>query len=62
MPNRLLELLARTTARRSERGATATEYGLLVLFIAIAIVVGVTAFGTALNTVYDGLATVVTSF
>lgn len=40
--------------RRSERGATATEYGLLVGFIAFAILVGVGAFGTALNDVYDG--------
>lgn len=33
----------------SEKGATATEYGLLVAFIALIIIVGVTAFGTALN-------------
>ena len=33
----------------SEKGATATEYGLLVAFIAVIIIVGVTAFGTALN-------------
>ena len=45
---------------RSERGATATEYGLLVGFIAMAILVGVGAFGTALNTVFDGFATFVT--
>ena len=42
---------------RNERGATATEYGLLVGFIAIAIVVGVGVFGEALNTYFDGLAT-----
>lgn len=41
--------IAGLQAKRSERGATATEYGLLVAFIAIAIIVGVTAFGTALN-------------
>jgi pilus assembly protein Flp/PilA len=40
-----------------ERGATATEYGLLVGFIAIAIVAGVAVFGDALNTYYDGLGT-----
>lgn len=33
---------------RNERGATATEYGLLAGFIAIAIVGAVTAFGDAL--------------
>jgi pilus assembly protein Flp/PilA len=32
-----------------ERGATATEYALLVALIALVIVVGVTAFGTQLN-------------
>lgn len=40
-----------------ERGATATEYGLLVGFIAVVIVVGVAVFGDALNTYYDGLGT-----
>ena len=32
-----------------EKGATATEYAVLVAFIAIAIVVAVTAFGTSLS-------------
>ena len=40
---------------REDRGATATEYALLVSFIAIAIIVGVTAFGGALNTFFDNL-------
>jgi len=39
-----------------DRGATATEYALLVAFIAIAIVVGVTAFGASLGTFFSGLA------
>lgn len=38
----------RPVPRRSERGATATEYGLLAGFIAIAVVGAVTAFGDAL--------------
>lgn len=42
---------------RGERGATATEYGLLVGFIAIMIVVGVGLFGTALNNYFGGLST-----
>lgn len=46
-----------TTVRDSDRGATATEYALLVAFIAIAIIIGVTAFGTALNTFFTNLAT-----
>lgn len=39
----------------SEKGATATEYSLLVGLIALGIVLGVTAFGTALNGWFDGL-------
>jgi pilus assembly protein Flp/PilA len=33
----------------SEKGATATEYSLLVAFIAFGIILGVTAFGAGLN-------------
>lgn len=43
--------------RHDERGATATEYGLLVGFIAMVIVVGVLAFGTALDLMFDGFVT-----
>lgn len=39
----------------SEKGATATEYSLLVAFIALLIIIGVTAFGTALNTWFSNL-------
>ena len=35
----------------SEKGATATEYSLLVAFIAFAVIGGAIAFGTALSTV-----------
>jgi pilus assembly protein Flp/PilA len=38
-----------------ERGATATEYGITVGFIAVAIVVGVGALGLALDDSYDDL-------
>ena len=38
-----------------EQGATATEYGVLAGFIAIAIVAGVGAFGTALNLYFGQL-------
>jgi pilus assembly protein Flp/PilA len=41
---------------RDERGATATEYGLLVGFIAIAIVAGVGVFGGQLSSYFDTLA------
>lgn len=41
--------------RDEEKGATATEYGLLVGLIALIIVVGVGIFGDALNTFFTGL-------
>ncbi|MFN2518928.1 MAG: Flp family type IVb pilin [Jatrophihabitantaceae bacterium] len=41
---------------RQDTGATATEYGLLVAFVALAIVLGVTLFGGALNSVFTDLA------
>lgn len=37
-------------------GATAVEYALMVTFIAIAIVVAVTALGTSLTTVFNNMA------
>ena len=40
----------------SEKGATATEYSLLVGLIALGITVGVGLFGTALNTWFTNLA------
>ena len=39
----------------SEKGATATEYGLLVGLIALIIVTGVGLFGTALDGFFTGL-------
>jgi pilus assembly protein Flp/PilA len=45
---------------RSERGATATEYGLLLSFIALALVTAVLAFGNALSAMFDGFVTVLT--
>lgn len=46
----------------AEKGATATEYSLLVAFIAFLIIVGVTAFGNALNTWFSSLGTTVGSW
>jgi len=40
----------------SEKGATATEYSLLVAFIALLIIAGVTLFGNALNDWFSNLA------
>ena len=46
---------------RGDAGATATEYGLLVGFIAIVIVFGVALFGEALNDYFDFLGTWLTT-
>ncbi|SDK51820.1 pilus assembly protein Flp/PilA [Arthrobacter sp. ov407] len=43
----------------SEKGATATEYSLLVAFIAFGIIAGVTAFGGQLNAWFQGLSVTV---
>ena len=45
--------------RKDDKGATATEYGLLVGLIALLIVIGVGLFGTALNSFFASLATTV---
>ena len=43
----------------NEKGATATEYSLLVGLIALVIVAGVTLFGSNLQTFFSSLATTV---
>ena len=47
------------TEARKDRGATATEYAILVAFIAIAVIVGVTLFGNALSGWFSDLANTV---
>ncbi|TFD36171.1 Flp family type IVb pilin [Cryobacterium sp. TMT1-19] len=42
--------------RTDEEGATAVEYGLMVSLIAVAIIVAVTAVGTALTALFNGVA------
>ena len=51
-------LLARS---RREDGAVATEYGLLLFLVAIAIIAAVAAFGTALFGLFDESQTTVKS-
>jgi pilus assembly protein Flp/PilA len=41
---------------RNEDGAVATEYGLLMVLIALAIVVGATAVGVAINALFNDAA------
>jgi pilus assembly protein Flp/PilA len=43
--------------RRDERGATATEYAMLVVFIALAVAVGATALGGGINTLFNTVGT-----
>lgn len=46
----------------SEKGATATEYSLLIAFIAFLIIAGVTLFGNALSGWFSTLGATVTSW
>ena len=42
---------------RDEEGVTAIEYGLIDALVGVAIIVGATALGTNLNTLFNGIAT-----
>lgn len=42
---------------KTERGATAVEYGIMVALIAVAIIVAVTAVGGQLNTLFGQVRT-----
>ena len=42
---------------KDESGATAIEYGLIAALIAVAMITGATAIGTALETKFQGIAT-----
>lgn len=41
---------------RKEEGVTATEYALMIALVAVVIIVGATALGTNLNTVFSSIA------
>jgi Flp pilus assembly pilin Flp len=43
--------------RSDERGATATEYAMLIVFIALAVAVGATALGGGINTLFTSIGT-----
>lgn len=43
--------------RRDERGATATEYALLIVFIALAFALGAQTLGQGLNNLFSQLGT-----
>jgi pilus assembly protein Flp/PilA len=42
---------------QDEEGVTAIEYGLIAALIAVGIIVGATAVGTKLNTLFNNIAT-----
>ena len=56
MLSRLVKFQAKVAALRSDRGATAVEYGLMVALIAVVIIVAVTALGTNLSTLFQNVA------
>ena len=43
--------------RRDERGATATEYAMLIVFVALAIAVGAQTLGTDLSAMFTKVGT-----
>jgi pilus assembly protein Flp/PilA len=43
--------------RRDERGATATEYALLVVFVALAIAVGANVLGEGISNLFNAIGT-----
>jgi pilus assembly protein Flp/PilA len=47
--------------RRDDRGVTAVEYGLIVFFIALVIIAGVTALGKTLNGIFNTISTSLTA-
>lgn len=55
----LLSLTDLRADRNSERGATATEYSLLIAFMVLAMVAGVTAFGGGLSDLFTAMGGVV---
>jgi len=52
----LITFVAGRLEDRKDRGATAVEYGLLVGLIAVVIIVGVTALGTSIRDLFNGIA------
>jgi pilus assembly protein Flp/PilA len=43
--------------QRDERGATATEYALLIVFVAVAIALGATTLGQGVNSLFSQIGT-----
>ena len=47
--------------RRDERGATATEYAMLIVFVAVAIAAGANVLGTGINNMFSEIGTYISS-
>ena len=47
--------------RRDERGATATEYALLIVFVAVAIAGGANVLGQSINSLFSEIGTYIFS-
>jgi len=47
--------------RRNESGATATEYAMLIVFVALAIAVGAQTLGNGITNLFDRVNTTLTS-
>ena len=57
MLSRLIKFQVKIAALRSDRGATAVEYGLMVALIAIVIIAAVTLLGGNLSKLFSSVAT-----
>ena len=57
MLSRLVKFQVKVAALRSDRGATAVEYGLMVALIAMVIIGAVTTLGGNLKTLFTDVAT-----
>jgi pilus assembly protein Flp/PilA len=53
----MVHRLATLRARHSDRGATAVEYALMVMLIALVIIAAVMGIGTTLTSIFTGAAT-----
>ena len=56
MLSRLVKFKVKVAALRSDRGATAVEYGLMVALIAVVIIGGVTFLGTQVCSLFQSVA------
>jgi len=56
MLSQLVKFQVKVAALRSDRGATAVEYGLMVALIAMVIIAAVTFLGNNLSTLFNDVA------